>query len=274
MPKKAPFTDYDRWLDEATALGSADNPLKVPYDIALHEAGQVAGFMRRYWDPTPGLPGLSQVKARLPKSTGEDIVSLVHGLQEAQTKLLLLVDPVVVNLGERARFLVDEIESALDFLLDDDVEEPADAQLAALQAFHAQGGQRSSALHQALSDYGALAESLKDRLVEVDDGFDVAMIAEAKELALKLAAAPAAPPPALADVKSAVHVRNGLLSLLMGRVALVRKGAARVFRAFPETYREVTSTYERRKRAATRRAKVAKEKAGGGDAGASGKSGG
>ena len=121
MPKKAVLSDYDRWLEDANALGSTDNPLKVPYDIALHEAGQVAGFMRRYWEPTAGLPGLVQVKARLPKSTGEDIVSIVHALQEAQTKLLLLVDPVVVNLGERARFVVDEIESAVDFLLDDDV---------------------------------------------------------------------------------------------------------------------------------------------------------
>jgi hypothetical protein len=182
MKHKNVLGHYDRWLESATALGSADNPLKVPYDIALHEAGQVAGFMHRYWEPTAGLPGLSRVKARLPKSTGEDIVSIVHAVQEAQTRLLLLVDPVVVNLGARARFLVDELESALDFLLDDDIEEPADAQLAALQAFHAQSGQRSSALHQALSDYAALAESLQDRLASVDEAFDVAMIGEAKAL--------------------------------------------------------------------------------------------
>jgi hypothetical protein len=258
MPRKNPISHYDRWLESATERGSSDNPLKVPYDIALKEAGQVAGFIKKHWEPTAGLPGLSQVKARLPESTGDDLVSIVHATQEAQTRLLLLVDPVVVNLGERARFLVDELESALDFLLDDDIEEPADAQLAALQAFRAQSGQRSSALHQALSDYSALAESLKDRLIEVDEAFDAAMIAEARELSAKLAAAPAAAPRGQAEVKSAVLVRNGLLSLLMGKVALVRRGAARVFRGFPEIYREVTSTYERRKRAATRRAKSAK----------------
>jgi hypothetical protein len=131
-----------------------------------------------------------------------------------------------------------------------------DAQLAALQAFHAQSGQRSSVVHQALSDYAALAESLKAMLVEVDEGFDVALIAEAKALGVKLAAAPAAPPPSQEAVKSAVLARNGLLTLLGSKVALVRKAAAHVFRAFPETYREVTSTYERRRRAATRRAKV------------------
>jgi hypothetical protein len=260
MALKKSSTDYDRWLTAATAAGTADNPLKVPYDIALKEAGQAAGFLSRYWEPTGALPGLSRVKARLPKSTGEEILSLVHATQEAQTRLLLLVDPVVVDLGERARFVIDEIESALEFLLDDGVEEPADAQLASLQAFHAQSGQRSSALHQALSDYAALAEPLQARLVEVDSDFDAALISEAKDLSSKLAVAPSAPAPAQAEVKSAVLVRNGMLTLLLGKVGQVRKSAAHVFRGFPETYREVTSTYERRKRAAARRAKAGKGK--------------
>jgi hypothetical protein len=230
----------------------------VPYDIALDEARQVAAFMIKYWEPTASLPGLQRVKARLPKSTGDDLVSIVHAVQEAQTKLLLLVDPVVVDLGARARFLIDELESALEFLLDDDVEEEADTQLAALQSFHAQSGQRSSALHQALRDYAALAYTLKARLIEVDEDFDPALIEEAQALSVKLGSVSAAPPPSNAEMKSAARVRNGLLSLMMSKVGLVRKGAAHVFRAFPSTYREVTSTYERRRRAASRRAKAAK----------------
>ena len=111
MGNKKTASHYDRWYAEAMALNATENPLRVPYDIALKEAGQVASFLFKYWEPTAGLPGLERVKARLPKSTGDDIVSLVHGTQEAQTKLLLLVDPVVVDQGERARFLVDELES-------------------------------------------------------------------------------------------------------------------------------------------------------------------
>ena len=256
MPNKKNVSHHDRWHAEALALNATENPLRVPYDIALNEAGQVARFLFKFWEPTAGLPGLARVKARLPKSTADDIVSLVHATQEAQTKLLLLVDPVVVDEGDRARFLINELESAIDFLLDDDVTEEADAQLAALQAFHAQSGQRSSVLHQALSDYAALAESLKERLAEVDEAFDVALIAEARALGVKLAAAPAVPPPSQEAVKNSVLARNGMLTLLGDRVAQARKGAAHVFRAFPETYREVTSTYERRRRAATRRAKV------------------
>ncbi|KYF72391.1 hypothetical protein BE11_39295 [Sorangium cellulosum] len=261
MPRKQNTNHYVRWHDQAKAAAQTENPLKVPYDIALKEAGQVAGFFNKYWQPAGTLPGLRRVKARLPESTGEEIVSLVYAVQEAQTKLLLLIDPVVVDHGERARFVLDEIESALEFLLDDGVDEPADAQLAAIQEFHADIGQRSSSLHQALSDYATLAESLKDRLAEVDEDFDVALITEAKELARALAAAPAAPPPADSEVKDATRIRNGLLRLLQDKMGLVRKAAARVFQRNPEVLREVTSSYERRRRAAARRAKAARDAA-------------
>ncbi|AGP38790.1 hypothetical protein [Sorangium cellulosum] len=261
MPKKQNNTHYDRWRDQAKAAAQTENPLKVPYDVALKEAGQVAGFFDKHWNPRDTLPGLRRVKARLPESTGEEIVSLVYAVQEAQTKLLLLVDPVVVDHGERARLVLDEIESALEFLLDDGVEEPADAQLTAIQEFHADIRQRSSALHQALSDYAGLADALKDRLAEVDEDFDVALITEAKELARALAAAPAAPPAADSEVKEATRIRNGLLRLLQEKMALVRKAAARVFQRNPEVLREVTSSYERRRRAAARRAKAARDAA-------------
>ncbi|WP_237245140.1 MULTISPECIES: hypothetical protein [Sorangium] len=44
-----------------------------------------------------------------------ELLSLVHAVQEAQTRLLLIVDPAVADLGERARFIIDELESALEF---------------------------------------------------------------------------------------------------------------------------------------------------------------
>ncbi|WP_437303131.1 hypothetical protein [Sorangium sp. So ce388] len=115
-------------------------------------------------------------------------------------------------------------------------------------------------MHQALSDYATLAESLKARLIEVDEDFDVALIAEAKELARALAA-PAAPPPADSEVKEATRIRNGLLRLLQEKIGLVRKAAARVFQRNPEVLREVTSNYERRRRTAARRARAARDAA-------------
>ncbi|WP_437594890.1 hypothetical protein [Sorangium sp. So ce1000] len=120
--------DYDRWVKAAAETGRTDNPLKVPYDIAVREAVAAAAFVKKYWEPDGDRPGLKRVKNRLPASSSDDLLSIIHAVQEAQTRLLLIVDPAVANLGERARFVVDELESALEFLLDDDVDEPADAQ--------------------------------------------------------------------------------------------------------------------------------------------------
>jgi hypothetical protein len=251
-----PPSDYDRWLQEANGLGPSDNPLKVPFDVALREARQVADFVTTYWEPTDVRPGLKRVKSRLPPSIADDIVSLVRAIQEAQTRLLLLVDPVVVDRGERARFVAGALESALEFLLDDGVEEAADVEFAKISQFHSQDGHRSSALAQALSSYAALAESLRARLLEVDDGFDVGLIAEAQSLAEDLVKNPANPLPSAASVTEATQTRNQLLTLLTSRVTLVRKAAAHVFRDFPSIAREVTSGYERRRGAVARRIHV------------------
>lgn len=260
MPKK-PQDDYERWLAAAAAVPRTDNPLKIPYDVALGEAASAAAFMDRYWEPTGDRPGLKSVKKRLPQAVAEEITSLVKAVQLAQTKLVLLVDPAVASSGDRARYLAGELESAIEFLLDDGVEEAADTQLAQLKGFHADDGERSSSLAQALLDYGTLAQTLEDRLVEIDDDFDPAMIGEALALAKTLAEAGSKAVPATpADVQAATATRNRMLVLLTDRVAQVRRAASRVFRNHPDTLREVMSAYERRRRAAARRAKLAEEK--------------
>lgn len=250
--------DYDRWLSDANAVESTDNPLKVPYDVALKEAVSAAAFVEKYWEPAGARPGLSHVKKRLPRATSEAIVSQVHAVQEAQTRLLLIVDPVVLDQGDRARVLVDELESAIAFTLDNDVHEEADNQLAQVRAFHAQDGQRSGALAQALRDYAALAKQLKARIVVADEAFDPAWITEATALAKTLDAAALDKAAASSDAaRAAAATRNRLLSLLQVNVNLVRRTARHVFRNHPEIQREATSAYDRRRRAAARRAKDA-----------------
>ncbi|AUX41109.1 hypothetical protein SOCE26_025140 [Sorangium cellulosum] len=250
--------DYDRWVKVAAEQARTDNPLSLPYDVAVREAVAAAAFVKKYWEPDGDRPGLKRVKNRLPASSSEELLSIVHAVQEAQTRLLLIVDPAVADVGERARFVVDELESALEFLLDDDVDEPADAQLARIKEFHAQDGQRSSALSQALRDYAGLAESLKDRLVEADEEFDVRLILEARKLADDLQRRTLETIPEGGTSAAATTIRNQLLHLMLERVGAIRKTAAHVFRRHPEIVREVTSAYERRRRAATRREKARK----------------
>jgi hypothetical protein len=255
-------SDLDRWIKASAGFDGSQNPLRLPYDVALKEAGQAAVFVEAHWEPHGDVPGLSRVKARLPRTIAQDLVSQIEAVQEAQTRFLLAVDPAVVNHGERARFLVDELESAISFALDDDVHEEADDQLAKLQEFHSQDGQRSSALIQALRDYGALAKGLGARIAEADDEFDPKLVDEALALATTMQAAPAAPAAATnGAAREAGATRNRLLVLMNDTVGRIRKVAGHVYRRHPEVLREVTSAFDRRRRAAARRAKAAQGEA-------------
>jgi len=242
---------YEEWKQEAAAVEQTTNPLHQPYDIALREAAQVGQLLLEYWDPADGRPGLSAVAKRCPRSFGEEMPSLVSAVQHAQTALLLIVDPVMVDRGDRARKVVDELESAIEFLLEDEIEEEADKQLEKIKEFHSQDGERSSTLSQALLDYAGLATELKDRLIDEDETFDPALIDEAKLLGQALSAG-SVPPPGV-DHEEAQKLRNRLLVLLVRRVSRIRAAARRVFREHPDITRKFASAYERRKRAALRR---------------------
>jgi hypothetical protein len=249
-------SDYEKWVAVAASIEATDNPLKIPYDVALAEATGVAAYVDRYWEASGTRPGLSATRKRMAHAVADEIRALVRAIQQAQTDLLLLVDPVVTKHGERAREVIGELEAILAFLLDDGVEEPADQQLAALRDFHSQDGQRSSTLAQTLKDYATFAYKLRKRLVEADAGFEIKLIDEARSLADQLLAEPA--PKDLGDETEQARVlRNRLLVLLMDRVGLVRRTAAYVFRKDPAVVREVTSVYERRRRTAARKAKDA-----------------
>ncbi|HEU4410633.1 MAG TPA: hypothetical protein VFS43_35585 [Polyangiaceae bacterium] len=248
--------DLDAWL-EMSASFSSENPLNVPYSVALAEAAEVARFVDEHWEGEGDLPGLSRYEARLPRATADEIRALIVAVQWQQTRVFLQTAPTRVGLGAEAIALVDELASTLEFVLDGEAEGPAALQLARLKQRHARGGRGASALAQALRDHSALAEALRDRILEADKGFDVALIARARELADRLALAPsAAARPA--DQERERAARNRLLGLLMQKVSLVRATAAHAFRKHPDLVRQVTSAYERRRRTAARKAAAAK----------------
>jgi hypothetical protein len=245
--------DVERWSPLAAQIEETRNPLNVPFHVALGEAVACAKFMQERWEPKDGLPGLRCIsKSKLPWGTHEELLSLARAVQEVQTRYLLVADPAVVDLGARARVVVGRLESAVTFLLGDDVVEPADQKLARLKAEHAQNGERAGTLSQMLSDYAALAEELKGRLVEMDEDFDPATIDEARALASQLLEGPASEDPESDAARELRVLRNRLLVLLIARVRTVRAGAAYVFGGHPEVAREVMSAYERKRRAQAR----------------------
>ena len=255
----APDPDLQAWLEKASKRGVVDNPLRVPFHIGLKEFAVGAGFMREHWEPSGDVPGLNRVANRLPLSTADELASLTRAVTTANTALLLIVDPAVVDLGSKANELIDNLESAIEFLLDDDVHEAADDQLAEIKAFDADAGQSSIALAQSLNSYAALAEQLKPRLTAVDTAFDVGAIDAARSLARELLDRPAQPTSQSSEAREARLLRNQLLVLAMDRLNRVRKAARHVYRHHPNLVRQVTSAYQRRKRAELRAAKLAND---------------
>jgi hypothetical protein len=112
------------------------------------------------------------------------------------------------------------------------------------------------AIASALDDYAAFAEMHEDGVNGLG-GFNIAMIAEARNLAKqlrersarKLVGVPTGEPVAALDL------RNRIATLLMSRMSQIRSIARFVFRHHPQLSRRVTSSYERKRRMASYRAR-------------------
>jgi len=251
-----------RWIAAAMRVDDDANPLNVPYEVFLGEARDAAGFVRKRWRPEGAVPGLERVRNRLPAATADEVAELIDAVQHAQTEATLAVAPQAPADLARAGELVELLAGALDFTLGDGDPDGDDARrLARVRDAHASAGSSPAALGQDLRNHAALADAVRARLVHDDAGFDLACIDEALVLASRLARPSLAPEPAEADGDVAptvgtLSLRNRLLRLLVDRVALVRRCARHVFAAHPEVLQEVTSAYERERRARGRKARA------------------
>ncbi|MFT3764171.1 MAG: hypothetical protein QM820_01420 [Minicystis sp.] len=262
-------SELEQWKAAAMKVASDElPPANVPLHVIFGEAVDVARFTDAYWEPEVdakknvvrrGLVSAVGPKSRLYPEIGRDILSLQRAAQEAHTRYLLTVSPgTAADPVERGTFLLDEITATLEWLFDDGVEDENDKQLASLQAAHADDPGSADALALALDDYAALAEPHRAAMDGLGE-FDAKHIDEAREVAKALREKPATAAAATPEAKSALALRNKVVTLLWERMSTVRSATKFVFRGQPEIVRRVTSTYERRRRAAARRAKAKKD---------------
>ncbi|HSO00487.1 MAG TPA: hypothetical protein VLS89_19480 [Candidatus Nanopelagicales bacterium] len=256
-------SDLDRWSPVAQEARPEElTTTTVPLHVLCGEAVDVAKFFEKYWEPQLDKgrvtrPGLSSAvrkggkKGRFSAKTGEEILSLQRATQEAQTRYLLTVEK---NDSPRARgeFLLGEMQAALGWLFDDGIEDEKDQMLARLEAAHEDRPGSNDALASALDDHAHLGEQYRDELDGLG-GFEAGFLDEARQVAAALRARPAQAEPLSSEARAALDLRNRLASVLQAKMTLVRSAARFVFRRNPEIVREVTSAYERRKRAAGRR---------------------
>ena len=259
-----PKSDLDTWrLAAAEVLDSASVTLTVPLFVLAGESVDVARFHAKYWNEHQEAGktrrrGLSSAmkNGQLGPKTGEEILSLREAVSQAQARYFLTFDQNV-NPTERGYFLLGEMTATLEYLLDDGIEDEKDAQLAKIDAAHADDPESFDALASALDDYAAFADVHRKAMSGLG-GFDAGHIDEARKVAAELRERPSLGAAVSEASRTALALRNKLVVLLMTRMSAVRAAARFVFRGQPEIVREVTSEYERRRRAAGRRAKEKK----------------
>ncbi|WP_438027568.1 hypothetical protein [Sorangium sp. So ce233] len=268
MTKKK--SDIEQWSDVVQQMSVPELPaLTLPLHVLLGEAVDVAKFFEKYWKTQidaqkrvtrlgleSAVPKDSKKgdAARLGPRTAEEILSLQRATQEAHTRYLLTVE-TNKSPRERGKFLLGEIWATLSFYFDDGVEDEKDQMLARIDAAHAADPDTADALASALDDYALLGEKHRDALDGLG-GFKAEYLDEARAVAAELRSRPAQAEAISRQAQEALLLRNKLAALLVERMGLVRSAARFVFRSQPEIVREVTSAYERRKRAAARRAKA------------------
>ncbi|WP_437962638.1 hypothetical protein WME76_46240 (plasmid) [Sorangium sp. So ce119] len=268
MTKKK--SDIEQWSDVVQQMSAAELPaLTLPLHVLLGEAVDVAKFFEKHWKTQidaqkrvtrlgleSAVPKDSKKgdAARLGPRTGDEILSLQRATQEAHTRYLLTVE-TNKSPRERGKFLLGEIWATLSFYFDDGVEDEKDQMLARIDAAHAADPDTADALASALDDYALLGEKHRDALDGLG-GFKAEHLDEARAVAAELRSRPAQAEAISRQAQEALQLRNKLAALLVERMGLVRSAARFVFRGQPEIAREVTSAYERRKRAAARRAKA------------------
>jgi hypothetical protein len=270
--------NISKWTDKAWELASADDKVSVPFHVLVGEAVDVARFAQRNWQPALGPQGQT-LRPGLVSATGnglftndtvDELLELVDAVQHAQTQYRLLVSGAAPNPMERAQAVLSELRATLEWAFDDGQITDEDQQLEILATDH-DGAVSQDAVAAALFDYAELAQRSQAKLSGLG-GFDVALIAEARQLATELrerSAGPATVDPKPAE-REALDLRNRLVTLLSERVARIRAAARFVFRKHPELIREVSSAYERKRRATARKRKEGESDSaaeGGGDSG-------
>ena len=254
----------EKWLPAATAVSQVRTSYSLPVRILLGEAVDIARFALSYWEPVKDAagtvlrPGLAQAGSKLSPNIGTEILELHEAVQTAHTEYLLTVAPVQTDVRARAEFVLSEIKAALEWWLDDGVEDDRDRQLESLKAEHADGSASADAMAAELVDYAALARQ-EAKGLEGLGGFDSGMIPEAETLARQLRERPTTPV-SPENTRRALDIRNRVATLLVDRMNLVRSAARFVFRNQPDIVRLSTSAFERRRRKAQRAKANAQDK--------------
>jgi hypothetical protein len=231
-PKQA----YTKYLSEALAVPT-DALLALPADVMsfVAQLRALIQLARAGWERGPDdAPGLKIVAMRYPLSRLDQLDALVLALSWADEQELGLsnLSPEATHSLQRASFICEELEAQLAYLLDDDILEPADEDLAELREVQEALGDSALARVQLLSAWVSMAEREQNRLAQLGD-FDPALLAEGRLLITQLVRAVPSQvhsPQVLRELRQA---RRGLHALVCRELEPLQLAAAYVWRRHP-----------------------------------------
>jgi len=233
---------------------------KLGVGVYIKETSGIVGFAYSVWDKGPdGSPGLNVAQVKLPRAKLDRLSALLDGLQYVSAQEVAVAHPLpdIGPKSARAEFIIDEIDAALSFVLDDDIDEPADDNLAALEASTKEADKQGATVGQTLLAWGLFAQAEQARLIGLPD-FDPALIDEAISLGRALTRAK---PTATPDEREALRrLRMGFYTLAYAEVQALRKAATYVYRKHPDIKQRFFSALERKRRTSQRVQKKLNEK--------------
>ena len=200
-----------------------------------------------------GLCSVEDPARSLTSKTGDDLRSIERAAHDAHCAYRSALGPETASQDlDRARVLVTKLDAVLDWYLPDNVADEHEAELSKMRAEHTATPRTIDALAAELDDYATLASKHR-KAIDGLGGFNTELIDEAAALALTLRELPAIPNRLSPEARDALSLRNRILCVLVRRLSTVRAAARFVFQDHPEIAREVSSQYERRRRAARRK---------------------
>jgi hypothetical protein len=244
--------DIKLWEDSAGAISEPQAP-SVPLNALLEEGALAAHFVSRYWKEDGDRPGMCQAGPEVRSQIGKEILSLCRAVQEAQTLYLRLSEEKVdtKQVAERGRFLLREFKHVAKWAFRVEGAELARKRLRSLRASYRKKPKKTAYLAAELRDYVVLLSEHQE-FVEGIEGFDAALIEEVQKIAKQLHTIRAGRPKKSKACGEILLLRRQLTHLLMERVRLVRTAARFVFRNHRGIVREITSSYERKRRSRSR----------------------
>jgi hypothetical protein len=244
------------------ALQAEEATSAIPFRVLTGEAVDLSYFLDHYWEPQVAdqrpVPGLKQAPTPgLHQGLGQELRELQLAVAHQYARYLMAASSNLAAPVERGEFVLHELQTTLAYLFDDGVEDEADEQLRRFAEAHAHPTSQD-ALALALETYALFADSYRGRMKGLPE-FDEGIVDEALVLAKRLRehSGQQLTRESLDTRRAAIALRNRLTTLLLDRMAIVRRAASYVFRNHPDIARKAMSSYDRTRRARSRREKAA-----------------